>query len=71
MKLNVWKQVNDLEVTINLMQHQLNALQELVESNNSIEAKEKAEREEQKKIKSAIYSRNYYQKKKAERQGAK
>jgi hypothetical protein len=80
MKLNVWKQAQELEIIILQLESRINDLEStiaavLLNRKTDMISKERAEdfaeRKARQRIKQAAYARKYYQKKKAERQEAK
>jgi hypothetical protein len=82
MKLNVWKQAQELEALVLHLESRINDLESTIaavlsnrKTDKSMISKDKAEelaeRKAKQRIKSAAYARKYYQKKKAERQEAK
>lgn len=82
MKLNVWKQAQEMETIILHLESRINDLESTlaaVLSNRKTDpsmilkekAEELAERKAKQRIKNAAYARKYYLKKKAQRQEAK
>lgn len=78
MKLNVWKQTQELEGLILHLESRMNNLESILarlltkpKADTSMISKEKAqelaERKARQRVKGAAYARKYYQKKKAER----
>jgi len=78
MKLNVWKQAQELESLMLHLESRMNNLESILarlltkpKADTSMISKEKAqelaERKARQRVKGAAYARKYYQKKKAER----
>ena len=76
MKLNVWKHAQELEALVLHLESRIDNLESILASvltkvNPNWISKMKEKELLDKKARQRVYSRNYYQKKKAERQEAK